>query len=193
MRRRRYPRFDKLNPSSESASYCKKQTSSKDTTPERLLRTALFRAGLRFRKNAKTIPGKPDVVFVRARVAVFIDGDFWHGKNWRKRRLRLSKGSNRGYWLTKIQANARRDRQVSRTLTKAGWVVLRFWESDIRTSFTDAICRKVLAAVKDGGSEISAAAAKLEFRTSVRRRLMASHLGCCRQTRRRSQQRPASS
>ena len=164
MKRRRYPRFDKLNPSSVSASHCKKQTSSEDTTPERLLRASLFRVGLRFRKNAKTVTGKPDVIFVSARVAVFIDGDFWHGNDWRKRRLRLSNGSNRAYWVAKIQANIRRDREVSRALTKAGWDVLRFWESDIRTSL-DAISRKVLAVVKDRGAE------KLRCRAEARSRV----------------------
>lgn len=152
MRDQRFPRFDEFRPSSKTASYCKKQTSSENTTPERLLRTTLFRAGLRFRKNAKTIVGRPDMIFSGARVAVFIDGDFWHGKDWRRRRSRLSKGSNREYWMAKIQANIRRDRQVSRALTKAGWVVLRFWESDIRTSL-DVVSRKVLAVVKGRGSE----------------------------------------
>ncbi len=148
MKRRRYPRFDELRPSSSVSSYCKKQTSSKNTTPERLLQVALLRSGLRFKKNSKIVVGKPDLIFVDSKVAVFVDGDFWHGKNWRKRRSRLSSCNNRAYWIEKIKANIRRDRQVSGALRKAGWTVLRFWESDVRSSL-DAISQKVFTIVKE--------------------------------------------
>ncbi len=147
MAQRRYPRFDELRPSSEKASFCKEHTPSKDTTPERLLRRALFREGLRFRTNSKVVPGKPDLVFVRPKVAVFVDGDFWHGKDWRKRRLRLLNGSNKAYWIAKIEANIRRDRQVSKTLIRAGWTVLRFWESEVCSSL-DSVSRKVSEVIK---------------------------------------------
>jgi DNA mismatch endonuclease (patch repair protein) len=86
---------------------------------------------MRFRKNVSSLPGKPDIVFPAHKVAVFCDGDFWHGRNWRKDKARLSKGPNAPYWVAKIQANRDRDKRHVRELTKRGWTVIRFWDSDI--------------------------------------------------------------
>lgn len=138
---RRYPRFNGLSASSKSASICKQKTSSTGTTPERMLWAALAQSGLRFDKNSSILPGKPDLVFQPAKLAVFIDGDFWHGKGWRTRRLRLCKGHNGDYWVQKIQANMRRDRKVSKELAQAGWTALRFWESDVRKSLDKVVMR----------------------------------------------------
>jgi len=102
-----------------------------DTRCERLLRGALWRLGLRYRKNVASLAGKPDVVFARAQVAVFCDGDFWHGRNWEMRVTKLKQGTNAEYWVEKIARNMERDRANSRQLTDNGWKVLRFWESDI--------------------------------------------------------------
>ncbi len=87
--------------------------------------------GLRFRKNARELPGKPDVVFPTEKIAVFCDGDFWHGRNWEEREARLKKGANAPYWLAKIRANMERDLQKTEALTGLGWEVLRLWETDI--------------------------------------------------------------
>lgn len=107
-----------------------------NTVPEAILRKALRKRGLRFGVNAKTIAGKPDFIFKSKRLVVFVDGDFWHGGQWRKRRLsaleqqfRLS--SNRTYWLRKIRNNMRRDCKHTTTLLCQGFTVLRFWESDV--------------------------------------------------------------
>lgn len=107
---------------------------SKDTTPEKLLGSAMWSLGLRYRKHYKAV-GKPDYVFVSAKVAVFCDGDFWHGNNWRIRGLgsleqELSRYSE--YWREKILANIQRDKRVTEELENQGWRVLRIWESDIR-------------------------------------------------------------
>ena len=102
-----------------------------DTSCERLLRSALWRMGLRFRKNVSTLPGKPDVVFTSRRLAVFCDGDFWHGRDWEKRQQKLAHGHNSAYWIAKIRSNRDRDRRHNEDLRKAGWVVLRLWETDI--------------------------------------------------------------
>jgi DNA mismatch endonuclease (patch repair protein) len=104
---------------------------SSDTSPEKVLRQALWRLGLRYRLHAKELPGKPDVVFRRQRVAVFCDGDFWHGKDWGERRRRLSEGANADYWVPKIEANMARDLRHTAALEALGWRVVRLWESEI--------------------------------------------------------------
>jgi DNA mismatch endonuclease (patch repair protein) len=83
----------------------------------------------------------PDLVFVGARVAVFVDGDFWHGKHWKKRKERLSRGHNSDYWIAKIECNISRDRMRNIELRASGWTVLRFWESDILSDIGKAINR----------------------------------------------------
>lgn len=120
-------------PASEKASRAARGSSKKtDTRPELLLRRALWSAGLRYRKNAAALLGKPDVVFPGAKVAVFCDGDFWHGRNWSARREKLSKGHNADYWLAKIERNMQRDANVTAALLDAGWSVVRVWESDVK-------------------------------------------------------------
>lgn len=102
-----------------------------DTKPEVLLRSALWKMGLRYRKNVKDLLGKPDVVFPRAKIAIFVDGDFWHGRDWSSRKRRLRSGTNPDYWIAKIEGNIRRDRRQTAKLAKSGWHVLRFWETDL--------------------------------------------------------------
>lgn len=97
--------------------------------------------GLRYRKNVETLPGKPDIVFVRAKVAVFCDGDFWHGRDWQKQRAKLAKGSNATYWLAKIASNIERDKHNTELLERSGWRVMRLWETDIKRDPHAAACR----------------------------------------------------
>jgi DNA mismatch endonuclease (patch repair protein) len=101
------------------------------TRHEALLGQSLQRLGLRAARNAADLPGRPDLVFRTARVAVFCDGDFWHGRNWTALRKRLAHRANANYWIAKIAYNIRRDAHQRRALRKLGWAVLRFWESDI--------------------------------------------------------------
>lgn len=144
MRRISVPRYDSFTPASAGASSAARGSSRKtDTKPEVLLRKALWRAGLRYRKYVADLPGNPDVVFKGARVVVFCDGDFWHGKNWGKRRKKLLRGTNPTYWLAKIERNMERDREINLRLKKDGWTVLRFWESEI----LDALERVVGSAI----------------------------------------------
>jgi DNA mismatch endonuclease (patch repair protein) len=102
---------------------------SKDTRPEILLRKALWSHGIRYRKNFAKLVGKPDIVITRCKIAIFVDGDFWHGKNLTTINMQVK--SNRQYWLSKIRMNKKRDMEVNETLTEQGWIVLRFWESDV--------------------------------------------------------------
>ena len=98
----------------------------KDTRPERLLRSLLHREGMRFQKHRRDLPGTPDIVFTRARVAVFVDGDFWHGFRFPAWRQRLSPG-----WARKIETNRQRDRRNFQRLRRMGWSVVRIWEHQI--------------------------------------------------------------
>lgn len=108
---------------------------SKETRPEVALRRELWRRGLRYRKNDKRLPGKPDIVLSRAKLAVFCDGDFWHGHNWAIRGYGSLEQELKRYskpWADKILRNIHRDRVVNQTLRHLGWHVLRIWESDIK-------------------------------------------------------------
>ena len=87
--------------------------------------------GLAASKCQGELIGRPDFIFNDEKVAVFCDGDFWHGNNWKKTRPKLAQGANPRYWVEKIAYNRRRDRLINRLLQKAGWKVVRLWESDI--------------------------------------------------------------
>ena len=102
-----------------------------DTQPEILLRKALWHQGIRYRKNDKRLPGKPDIVLTRQRIAIFVDGDFWHARGHQDH-PGVQVASNQAYWQQKLSRNVERDKEVNDALTEAGWLVLRFWESDIK-------------------------------------------------------------
>lgn len=125
------PRYTEFTPASKLASDIKRKNRSRDTRAELLLRRELWRRGLRYRLHDPKLPGKPDIVFPRAKLAVFIDGDFWHGRNWRQRKARLAQGANAPYWIAKIEANIQRDRHLSKQLRRMGWTVVRIWETDV--------------------------------------------------------------
>jgi DNA mismatch endonuclease (patch repair protein) len=106
---------------------------SKDTKPELLLGRSMWQEGLRYRKHYK-VSGKPDFVFVKKKIAIFCDGDFWHGNNWKIRKLKSLEDeldSYSDFWKAKIIKNIQRDKEVTRLLLKDGWIVIRFWSSDI--------------------------------------------------------------
>lgn len=108
---------------------------SKNTKPEMLLRKVLWSRNYRYRVNYKKLPGKPDIVFTKTKIAVFCDGDFWHGHNWALRGIpsleeELSRYSH--FWRDKITNNVKRDSEVTALLENQGWYVIRIWESDIK-------------------------------------------------------------
>ena len=125
------PRYENYRPRSAEASRVGTGNRRQDTTPEILLRKALWATGVRYRLHPAALPGRPDLAIVRHRVAVFCDGDFWHGRQWRSRKDKLAAGWNASYWIAKIDRNRRRDRQVTRRLRLLGWRVVRVWESDV--------------------------------------------------------------
>ncbi len=102
---------------------------SEDTGPERALRSALWRMGLRFHKHDRRLPGRPDVSFPRLKLAVFVDGDFWHGRAWRE--TDKLPEANRDFWQAKFRCNASRDAENDAALVAMGWEAMRIWESDI--------------------------------------------------------------
>lgn len=110
-----------------------------NTKPEIMLRKALWHRGIRYRKNYKELIGKPDIVITRCKIAIFVDGDFWHGKNMDDIEKQVQ--SNRTYWLPKIRRNRERDAEVNDVLTEQGWIVLRFWESDIKKQLEQCVAQ----------------------------------------------------
>lgn len=129
---RKTPSFKDLHPASELSSRVKRKNRKTDTLHELALRRELWNLGLRYRKNVVSLPGKPDIVFSRARVVVFCDGDFWHGRHWKKLKSKLIHGANPSYWIRKIASNIQRDKRITASLRKLGWHVIRLWETDIR-------------------------------------------------------------
>ena len=96
---------------------------------ETLLAKALWHQGYRYRKNDKRLPGSPDIAILRQRIAIFVDGEFWHGKDWEMRKSRLKQ--NREYWIEKIEENMARDLRNDQLLTQAGWIPIHFWEKEV--------------------------------------------------------------
>ncbi|MBM4161175.1 MAG: very short patch repair endonuclease [Ignavibacteria bacterium] len=125
------PSFHGYKPASRISSAIKRANRSRNTRHELILSRELRRLGLRFTRNDVSLPGKPDIVFLSARLLVFSDGDFWHGRSWRDLRTKLARGSNADYWIAKIQSNILRDIRIRRKLSRLGWRVLRVWEKDI--------------------------------------------------------------
>jgi len=109
----------------------------KDTKIEIILRKKLWEKGYRYRKNYKNLPGKPDIVFVNLKIAIFCDSEFWHGYNWEEKKKRL--GTNREFWIHKIETNMERDKKVNEELISKGWIVLRFWETEIKKNLNECI------------------------------------------------------
>ncbi len=103
---------------------------SKDTKIEVSLRRELWKRGFRYRIHYKKLIGKPDIVFVRQKIAVFCDSEFFHGFNWKEQHKKIK--SNRGYWIPKIESNIKKDKLVNELLEKDGWFVLRFWGKEIQ-------------------------------------------------------------
>lgn len=116
-----------------------KNIKSKDSSIEIKLRKALWKEGIRYRKNYKDLPGKPDIVLTKYKIAIFCDGEFWHGKDWEKLKLRLEKGEKAKYWIEKINKNIQKDEQINRKLNYLGWYVIRFWGKDIIKNTEDCV------------------------------------------------------
>lgn len=131
---------------------------SKDTDIEIKLRKELWHRGYRYRKNISTLPGKPDIVFTKYKLAVFCDAEFWHGKDWEILKPKLEKGTNPEFWVKKIERNRNRDNEINQSLCYMGWTVLRFWGKEILNK-TDECANVIEEAIFD----IKMASYEIEF------------------------------
>ena len=114
----------------EQISYNMKKVKGKDSAIELMLRRELWSRGIRYRKNVTSVFGKPDIAFIKKKVAVFCDSEFWHGYDWENRKSDFK--SHQEFWIPKIEKNMRRDADVTQRLTDEGWTVLRFWGKEIK-------------------------------------------------------------
>jgi len=121
----------------EERSAMMKKMRSKETVPELLLRKALWKAGVRYRINVKNMPGKPDIVIRKSKLAIFVDGEFWHGYNWAEQKGKII--SNRGYWIPKIERNMQRDEEADLALQEMGFQVIRLWSKRIRKDLDSCV------------------------------------------------------
>jgi DNA mismatch endonuclease (patch repair protein) len=110
---------------------------SKDTVPELLFAKALRHAKIRYTRKSSQVVGKPDFILASRKVAIFIDGEFWHGFKWRDKKPKIK--GNRAYWIPKIERNIARDRKNNRALKADGWAVVRFWERQLRKDVAKCI------------------------------------------------------
>ena len=124
----------------EQISFNMQQVKNKDSKIEVLLRKELWSRGLRYRKNVNRIYGKPDIVFIGKKVAVFCDSEFWHGYNWEERKKDFK--SHQEFWIPKIERNMERDVEVTAKLESEGWTVLRFWGNEIKKN--TALCADII-------------------------------------------------
>jgi DNA mismatch endonuclease (patch repair protein) len=110
---------------------------SKDTHIELLLRKALWHEGIRYRKNYSILLGKPDIAITRYKIAIFCDGEFWHGKDWPKKKEKIK--DNKKYWISKIEKNMARDNKTEQELIRLGWIVLHFWGEEIKKNLENCV------------------------------------------------------
>jgi DNA mismatch endonuclease (patch repair protein) len=127
--------MDRLTP--EQRHIAMSHIKSKNTSIEIQLRKALWKEGIRYRKNYKTLPGCPDIAITKYKIAIFCDGEFWHGKNWENKKDSIK--TNRNYWLPKIDRNIARDNKIEKELENMGWVILRYWGNEIKKNLEDCI------------------------------------------------------
>ena len=138
--------MDVLN--AEQRHKCMSHIKSKDTSIEVSLRRALWKKGYRYRKNYSALPGKPDIVLIKYRIAIFCDGELFHGKNWEILKPRLLKGNNPDFWVKKIERNMKRDDENDKKLLFLGWTVIHFWGNDILKN-TDQCVKVIEEAIFD--------------------------------------------
>lgn len=124
---------------------------AKNTKTEILFRKALWKTGVRYRINSKSLPGQPDIYSIKLRFVVFIDGEFWHGHNWQEKKKKIK--SNRDFWIPKIERNIQRDGENNRELLDMGFVVFRFWEKQVQKNLAYCI-KQVLDYIQLTSDEI---------------------------------------
>lgn len=136
------PRFEE-----KAGFYTTKQRSTtmskirgKNSIPELLLRKALWAENIRFRIHRNDLPGKPDLVIDKYRLAIFVDGDFWHGYHWESRKPK----TNQAFWIPKIERNIQRDQFANESLNSLGYTVMRFWEHEVKQNLKACVNQVML-------------------------------------------------
>lgn len=104
---------------------------------ETMLANTLWHSGYRYRLNYKKLPGSPDIAIPKYKIAIFVDGEFWHGYDWEARKTKLK--ANREYWIEKIEENIARDRRNDMRLEALGWVPVHFWEKEVKKDLAGCI------------------------------------------------------
>jgi DNA mismatch endonuclease (patch repair protein) len=127
--------MDDLTP--EQRHKCMSRIKSNNTSIEVLLCKALWHDGIRYRKSYSKLPGKPDIAITKYKIAIFCDGELWHGKNWETRKETIK--TNRSYWIPKIERNISRDNENEKELENMGWIVLRFWGKEIKKNLKECV------------------------------------------------------
>ena len=126
------PQFSEANGfyTTEQRSYNMSRIRSKETKPEKLLKKALWEAGIRYKTPKKKLFGNPDICLKKYKLVIFVDGAFWHGHDWENRKHSIK--SNREFWIAKIERNMQRDQEVNSFYESKGWTVLRFWDFEVK-------------------------------------------------------------
>ena len=114
---------------------------------ETLLAKSLWQQGVRYRLNYKKIPGSPDIAITKQKIAVFVDGEFWHGHDWENRKAKLK--ANREYWIEKIEENISRDVRNDKKLKELGWTPIHFWEKEVLKK-TDGCVSIIMSQLENG-------------------------------------------
>lgn len=140
------PRF--RGETTEKTSHNMSKIRGKNTKIEIILRKALWEKGVRYRKNYKAVPGCPDIALTKYKIAIFCDGEFFHGKDWERLKSKLEQGKNSDYWIKKIERNRIRDKEKDAALRGLGWTVIHFWGKDILKE-TDECIRVIEEAIFD--------------------------------------------
>lgn len=142
-------------PSKEQVHKAMSNVHSQNTDIEIKLRKALWNKGYHYRKNYKMLPGKPDIVLTKYKIAIFCDSEFWHGKDWEVLKPQLQRGNNPDFWINKILQNQIRDDEVNKKLLFLGWTVIRFWGKDIlkRTDECVRVIEETIFEIKIGDED----------------------------------------
>lgn len=138
--------MDKLMPEQRKKNM--RSIKGKDTSIEMILRKALWKKGYHYRKNYKNLPGTPDIALTKYKIAIFCDGEFFHGKDWEILKPRLERGKNSDFLVTKISRNREMDEEINKKLLFMGWIVIRFWGMDIKKN-TDEYIRVIEETIFD--------------------------------------------
>jgi DNA mismatch endonuclease (patch repair protein) len=137
--------MDNLTP--EQRHKCMSHIHSSDTAPEVFFRKALWKWGIRYRKNVKSLIGTPDIAIKKYKIVIFIDGDFWHGNDWKKKHFLSQEAllsTYSDYWQKKIRRNIERDKKVKKYYKKTGWTILRFWTSETEKNLNKCITKTIV-------------------------------------------------